>query len=81
MLVNFFWQHFRSDREITVRSNFLNILNAGDAVMADKGFSVQDEFASVGATLVMPSFLNGKSQFSAGECNKNKAIASLRIHD
>lgn len=48
--------------------------------MADKGFNVQDELASVGATLVIPSFLKGKTQFSSGDCSKNKAIASLRIH-
>ena len=78
--VSDFFPGSTSDREITVQSNFLKILNAGDAVMADKGFNVQDELASVGATLVMPSFLKGKNQFSSGECSRNKAIASLRIH-
>ncbi|KAK3725309.1 hypothetical protein QZH41_002598 [Actinostola sp. cb2023] len=48
-----------SDKEITIKSNFLDILTPGDAVMADKGFNVQDELASVGATLVIPHFLKG----------------------
>lgn len=69
-----------SDKEITERSKFLDILKSGDAVMADKGFNVQDELASVGVTLVMPHFLKGKTQFSSEECNNNKSIASLRIH-
>jgi len=42
--------------------------------MADKGFNVQDELASVGATLVIPHFLKGKKQFSDAECNRNKSI-------
>lgn len=78
--VSGFFPGSTSDREITMQSHFLNILNTGDAVMADKGFNVQDELASVGATLVIPSFLKGKTQFSSGDCSKNKAIASLRIH-
>lgn len=69
-----------SDKEITEISKFLDILKSGDAVMADKGFNVQDELASVGVTLVMPHFLKGKTQFSSEECNNNKSIASLRIH-
>lgn len=43
--------------EITTKSHFLDILKPGDAVMADKGFNVQDELATVGATLVIPVFL------------------------
>jgi len=78
--VSDFFPGSTSDKEITIKSNFLNILTPGDAVMADKGFNVQDELASVGASLVIPAFLKGKKQFSSEESNRNKAIASLRIH-
>lgn len=69
-----------SDKEITVLSGFLEKLNHGDQVMADKGFNCQDELASVGATLVIPTFLDKKVQFSSKETNHNKVVASLRVH-
>ena len=48
--------------------------------MADKGFNIRDELASVGAILEGPSFLKSNTQFTEAETNNNKAIASLRIH-
>ena len=44
--------------------------------MADKGFLIKDELASVGAALVLPKFLQGKSYTkqesckSTGSCGK-----------
>lgn len=49
-----------SDKEIVKRSGLLEILQPGDEIMADKGFLIKDELASVGATLVLPKFLQGK---------------------
>ena len=49
-----------SDPEIVKRSGYLTPLNKGDLVMADKGFVIQDELASVGAKLTLPHFMNGK---------------------
>ena len=48
--------------------------------MADKGFLIQDELASVGAVLTMPAFLKGRKQFSKEEAAKNKKFAGLRVH-
>ena len=69
-----------SDKEITVLSGFLEKLNHGDQVMADKGFNCQDELASVGASPVIPTFLDKKVQFSSKETKHNKVVASLRVH-
>ena len=66
-----------SDKEITVKSGLLNHLQQGDEVMADKGFLIQDELASVGAVLTMPAFLKGRKQFSKEEAAKNKKVACL----
>ena len=48
--------------------------------MADTGFVIQDELASVEAKLTLPHFMNGKKQFTKEESDKNKKIASLREH-
>ena len=45
-----------------------------------KGFTIQDDLASVGAKLTMPHFLKGKKQFTKSESKHNKKIASLQIH-
>ncbi|XP_067030478.1 uncharacterized protein [Acropora muricata] len=69
-----------SDKEITVKSGLLNLLQAGDEIMADKGFLIQDELASVGALLTIPAFLKGRKQFTKEEAEKNKKVACLRVH-
>ena len=56
-----------SDQEIVKQSNFLNILSPGDSVMADKGFNIRDELASIGAILEGPSFLKNNTQFTEAE--------------
>ena len=61
-----------SDKEITVKSGLLNLLQAGDEIMADKGFLIQDELASVGALLTIPAFLKGRKQFTKEEAEKTK---------
>lgn len=69
-----------SDPEIVRKSGYLTHLHKGDLVMADKGFTIQDELASVGARLTIPHFLRKKTQFTKQESENNKKIASLRIH-
>ena len=69
-----------SDKELTKMSNVIDCLDLADDVMADKGFDIQDDFAAKGVTVNIPSFLNGKTQFSREEMEHNKKIASLRIH-
>ena len=69
-----------SDKKITVKSGLFNHLQQDDEVMADQGFLIQDELASVGAFLTMPAFLKGRKQFSKEEAAKNKKVACLRVH-
>ena len=45
-----------SHKEITVKSGLLTLFQAGDEIMADKGFLIQDKLASVGALLTIPAF-------------------------
>lgn len=69
-----------SDKKITAKSGLLNHLQQDVEVMADKGFLIQDELASVGAVLTMPAFLKERKQFSKEEAAKNKKVACLRFH-
>ena len=69
-----------SDKEIVKRSGLLEVLQPGDEIMADKGFLIQDELVSVGATLVMPKFLKNRKQFTKEEAEDNKKAACLRLH-
>ena len=69
-----------SDKEIVKRSGLLEVLQPGDEIMADKGFLIQDELVSVGATLVMLKFLKNRKQFTKEEAEHNKKVACLRVH-
>ena len=48
--------------------------------MADRGFQIQDELATVGATLRIPSFTPGKRQLSARDVATSRQLSNVRIH-
>ena len=77
------WGGRVSDCEIVRKSGFLdsNRHFPGDEILADRGFTVQEEMAvSCGAHLIIPSFARGKKQLSAQEVENSRKIASVRIH-
>lgn len=69
-----------SDPDIVKKWRYLTHLDKGDLIMADTGFVIQDELASVEAKLTLPHSMNGKKQFTKEESDKNNKIASLREH-
>ena len=69
-----------SDKVITQRSGFLDLINQGDLVLADRGFLIGEDLAARGATLVIPDFTRGKKQLSAREVERSRKIARVRIH-
>lgn len=68
-----------SDKEIVKKSGFLNKLEAGDDVMADRGFNIRDLLLFKKATLNMPSFSHGR-QLTRKAVQKSRRIASVRVH-
>lgn len=69
-----------TDSFITNDSGFLNLLEPGDEVMADKGFpQIKSELFQRQCTLVMPPFAL-QPQFSREEVLEGYSIASVRIH-
>ena len=55
------WGGRVSDKEITIKSGFLRLIEYGDQVLADHGFTVAEKVASKGGILITPSFTKGKS--------------------
>lgn len=64
---------------MTLESGFLDLLEPKDEILADRGFLIRDELAAYGATLRIPSFTKGKSQFPACEVDSSR-LARVRIH-
>lgn len=78
-----------SDKEICVRSGFMDLLKhklnigelaPGDAVMADKGFDMAKELDEINMKLNIPSFLGKRKQLSSDEVANTQLIAHHRIH-
>ena len=71
-----------SDPELTRSSGLLPKLQSKKniSVMADRGFTIQDQLQSIDVALNIPPFLDGKQQLSANEVQQGRSIASLCIH-
>ena len=57
-----------------------NNLEYGDQVLADRGFLIQEELVSRGATLAIPSFTKGVKQLSMKNVEESRRLARVRIH-
>ena len=69
-----------SDKELTQKSGLIEKLNYGDAIMADRGFNIQEMLAFKGVKVNVPPFMNESGQFNESELLETRRIASLRIH-
>ncbi len=73
------WGGRVSDKQITRESGVLDLLQAGDNVMVDRGFDIST-LVPAGVTVNMPPFLAGRDQMTAAETEETMNIASVRIH-
>ena len=62
------------DEELTKRSGILDLLEPGDEVMVDKGFLIEDFLSEKDCSLVIPSFLSSRKQFSKRETELTQNI-------
>ena len=63
-----------SDREITKQCGFLDCLEEGDTVLADRGLTIEDLVLEKKAKLVIPPFLRGRKKFTY------KELVQLRLN-
>jgi hypothetical protein len=69
-----------SDKDITRQCGLLDMLEPGDAVMADKGFDIRYELMLIGVKLNIPPFARKDMQMPIKDVVHTRQIASLRIH-
>ncbi|XP_052281004.1 uncharacterized protein LOC127878512 [Dreissena polymorpha] len=75
-----YWGGRVSDKEITEKTGFHELLEPGDLVLADRGFLIEEELAIRGAKLAIPPFARGKKQFSQKEVETARQLSRARIH-
>ena len=68
-----------SDRELFTNSGLLDLLEPGDSVMADRGFTIADLLDSKGVSLNIPPSKVG-DQLLETDLVTTRQIAALRIH-
>ena len=69
-----------SDKVITQRSGFLQLLERDDLVLADRGFLIEEELGAHGCKLAIPAFTRGKTQLPRPENDRSRRISQVRIH-
>ena len=74
------WGGRVSDKILTQQSGFFNLLEAGDTVLADRGFTIADDLAVHGVKLEIPAFTRGKAQLSQRDVELSKQLSKVRIH-
>ena len=68
-----------SDRYLTQHCRFLELLQPGDLVLADRGFNIEEDLNFYGAKLAIPAYTRGKKQLSL-EVERSKRLSRVRIH-
>ena len=67
------------DVMIVKKSQFLDLIERHDDIMADRGFNIRHLLLQKGATLNIPAFSKGKN-LSKKAVTRSRRIASVRIH-
>ena len=70
------WGGRVSDKTLTQESGFLQLLEYGDVVLADRGFTVNDDIRLHGAKLEIPACTRGKVQLTQRDVEVSKKLSS-----
>lgn len=69
-----------SDRQIIERGDLPQQCTAGDSIMADKGFNVQDIFAPFDVRVNIPAFFTKKNRLTEEQVLRDRKVSSKRVH-
>ena len=69
-----------SDRALVMLDNMTDKLQPHDAIMADKGFSIQDLYESRDITVNIPTFVKKNNRLSNKAVMHDRKVASKRVH-
>jgi len=68
-----------SDKQITKMSGLVELCEPGDAIMADKGFTIADMTTLQGVHLIIPPFKRKQTKFTRRDVLQTQVIANARI--
>ena len=74
------WGGRTSDKYLTEHCGMLKNLRPGDLVIADRGFTIEENLLLYQAKLSIPAVTKGKSQLDPVSVEKTRGIANVRIH-
>ncbi|XP_075722813.1 uncharacterized protein LOC119178011 [Rhipicephalus microplus] len=69
-----------SDKALTKASGVLEKFSPGRSLMADRGFTIEEECKELSLHLNIPPFMEGRPQLSEADETETRLIASVRIH-
>ena len=56
------------------------MLEHGDTILVDRGFTIEEDLAVHGTKLEIPAFMHGKTQLSQRDVDLSKQLSSVRTH-
>ena len=71
------WGGRATDKCITQNSGFLDLVEYGDVIVADRDFDISDDLSLYGARLEIPAFTQGKKQFRQQEVEYSRRLAKV----
>ena len=69
-----------SDKVVTQRSGYLDMLEIGDLVLADRGFLISEDIAARNCFLAIPAFTKGQTQLTQQQVESSRQMSRVRIH-
>lgn len=80
MFISSAWGGRVSDKVIAQQCGFLDLIDPGDVILANRGFNIHDDIAVRGGRLEIPAFTKGKKQLSREEVEQSRQLSRVRIH-
>ena len=74
------WGGRVTDKYLTLNCGFMDIVQRGEAILADRGFPIREEALLRGVDVIIPPGKRGQDQMPMDDVQKTKDIANRRIY-